>query len=161
MKSKSFSVSKMKSVKSVKMKVEQRSGILHKQLSCLPGRSVYTTFDPFPSKLDAREQHGMLGSAAPTGVCSYCNLCNFQKPGARSAPVLPIQPWSAVGSGLKARVRAGPRPVVRSSFCLKARVRAGPCLFCRENRLFAEKVSWLNAQIRADLPGIVVRHVLG
>ena len=34
------------------------------------------------------------------GVCSYCNLCNSQKPGARSAPVLPTKPWSAVGFGI-------------------------------------------------------------
>ena len=124
------------------------------------GCSVYTTlFEPPLPPIQwlslVRERHGMLGS--------YCNLCNSQKPGARSAPVLPTKPWSAV-SGLNARVRAGPRLFAEKTvlcgkgflakcsgphrsapnlprkswsvpgFWANARVRAAPRRFCREHR---------------------------
>ena len=55
------------------------------------GRSVYTTLFEIP--LPCAKVTRNAGLAAPIGVCSYCNLCNSQKLGARSAPVLPTKQW--------------------------------------------------------------------
>ena len=106
------------------------------------GRSVYTTLferslPPIQWLSLVRESDTECWACCFNWGMFYCNLCNSRKPGARSAPVLPTKPWSAVVSGRmlgSAQVRA----CCQENRTLQERslgyARSAPNLICRGNR---------------------------